>query len=360
MTRNRVVTALALVGLVGVGLTLLAAAHEPGDRPPEPAKPTASTDQQLVCLGTVDTEDKMIGIYPDNFPQPSQVTKVLVNEGDEVRKGQPLLELDTEMYTLKVAEAEAGVKAALADLAKAEALVAAHRVEMDYLDKTWKAKQAAVEAKRKELEANKQAAEITKNKNILDIEAATAALQEAELNLDAARIKWQGMKDQAPTYAVELANAGLTRARELKRQAEHALAQATCTAKAAGTIVRSFVSEGSQFGPTVSREPAFWFVKKGPPLVRAEVTQEFAGRIHQNQRATIVDESANRPEDPRWTGKVTRVGNQFLPKRHSSGSALDIFPVNDDRVLECIVSLDLDKGQAPPRFGQKVRIRLEP
>jgi len=57
---------------------------------------------------------------------------------------------------------------------------------------------------------------------------------------------------------------------------------------------------------------------------------------------------------------VTKVGDQFLPKRHSSGSALDIFPVNDDRVLECLVSIEAPPGLAPPRFGQKVRITIEP
>jgi len=39
MTRNRVVAALALLGLIGVGLTLLAAAGQPTGKPSDPAKP---------------------------------------------------------------------------------------------------------------------------------------------------------------------------------------------------------------------------------------------------------------------------------------------------------------------------------
>ena len=149
------------------------------------------------------------------------------------------------------------------------------------------------------------------------MEAAAAALREATLNLEAAEVKWKGLKDEVPNYLVELAQQGVERAQNLKAQAERVRAQTTCTAKADGKIIRSFVSEGSQFGP-MSREPAFWFVKKGPLLVRAEVTQEFAGRVAQGQAAVIQDESDDNQE---WTGKVTKVGDQFLPKRHSSGSA---------------------------------------
>ena len=151
MTRYRIVTALALVGLAGVGLTVLMAAREPRTRPGRRTPATAG-GKRLVCLGTVDTEDKMIGIYPDNFPQPSQVTKVLVREGDEVKKDQPLLELDTELLNLKVREADGRILAARADLAKAEATVRGHAVQVKALEKEWQGKQAALEAKQKELE----------------------------------------------------------------------------------------------------------------------------------------------------------------------------------------------------------------
>ncbi len=356
MTRNRVVAALALAGLVGLGLTLLAAAGQPGAKVPEQAKPApAATDRHLVCLGTVDTEDKLIGIYPDNFPQASQVTEVLVQEGDEVKKGQPLLKLDTEMYALKVSEADAGVKAAEADLAKARAMIRAHGDAIKVYDLELEAKQAELDARKEELEQARKSVK-DGSRNPVELLVPAANVKAAESNLVAARMKLETQKAEVPTYLEDLANAGVTRARELKRQAERALAQATCTAKADGKIIRSFVSEGSQFGP-MSREPAFWFVKKGPLLVRAEVNQEFAGRVSKGQSATITDESDNKQV---WKGRVTKVGDQFLHKRQSNGSALDIFPVNDDRVLECLVSLEPANGQPMPRFGQKVRISLEP
>jgi multidrug efflux pump subunit AcrA (membrane-fusion protein) len=356
MTRNRVVAAVALVGLVGVGLTLLAAAGQPTGKSTEPAKPTSTaTDRHLICLGYVDTEERMVGIYPDNFPQPSQVIKVLVKEGDEVREGQKLLELDVEMYALKVSEAEAGVKEANAKLAQAQAMIRAHGDQIKVLEKELEAKEAELEAKKTEL---KQAEEAVKNfnKSPVELEGPKANVKAADLTLIAARLKLDTARAEVPTYLVDQANAGVIRAKELKRQAERALAQATCTAKADGKVIRTFVSEGSSFGPT-TREPAFWFLKKGPLLIRAEVTQEFSGRVTKGQSATITDESDDKLV---WKGRVTKVGDQFLHKRQSNGSALDIFPVNDDRVLECIVLIDPAPGQSPPRFGQRVRISLEP
>lgn len=353
MTRNRVVTALALVGLLGLGVTVLVAARSPTDKAAEPPKAEAPL-KLLVCLGFVDTEDKMVGIFPDNYPQPSQVLKVLVREGQEVKKGDPLLELDRSMYDLKVAEAEAGIVEANAKLAQAQATIRAHRNTIDVLGQELLAREAELEAKRKVLEQAEKAV-ADGNKNQVELEVPRADVKAATLTLAAARMKWESAKAEVPSYWEDLANAGITRVKELKRQAERARDQVACTAKADGRIIRTFVAEGSSFGLN-TREPAFWFVKKGPLLVRAEVTQEFAGRVKKGQTATIEDETDDKQQ---WKGRVTKVGDQFLQKRHTSGSAVDIFPVNDERVLECLVSIDLEPGQAGPRFGQKVRVKID-
>ena len=354
MTRNRVVTVLAVVGLLGAGVTVLVAARSPTDKATEPPRASAPL-KKLVCLGFVDTEDKMIGIFPDNYPQPSQVLKVLVREGQEVKKGAPLLELDRSMFDLKVAEAEAGITAANAELAKAQATIRAHKNTIDVLEKELLAKEAELEAKKKVLEQTEKAVD-KGNKNPVELEVPKADVKAAELTLAAARLKWETAKAEVPNYWVDLANAGIKRAQELKHQAERARDQVACTAKADGRIIRTFVSEGSNFGPA-TRDPAFWFLKKGDLLVRAEVTQEFAGRVREGLTATIEDETDDKQQ---WKGRITKVGDQFLQKRHTSGSAVDIFPVNDERVLECLVSIEEEPGQAGPRFGQKVRIKIDP
>ena len=140
----------------------------------------------------------------------------------------------------------------------------------------------------------------------------------------------------------------------MKTEAEHARDQLACKAPADGKILRLFASEGMSFGPT-SREPAFWFLKKGPLLVRAEVTQEFARRIVKGQAATIQDESDS---SQAWSGRVTKLGDQFLPKRAGAGM-FDFMPTSDEPVLECQISIELNAGEPGPKFGQKVRVTLE-
>ena len=134
------------------------------------------------------------------------------------------------------------------------------------------------------------------------------------------------------------------------QQAQYALDQYTCKAPADGKILRSNVAEGHMFIPQ-NRDPAFWFLKKGPLIVRAEVSQEFAKRVIKGGFAKIEDEADS---SQTWTGRVFKVGDQFLPKRNT-GATVDLLTVSDERVLECLISIDLAKGASPPRYGRKVR-----
>jgi multidrug efflux pump subunit AcrA (membrane-fusion protein) len=352
MSRNRVLTFVVILGIAGLGLTVLMAAGDPAEKR-APATPQAAGGKTLVCLGAVDTEDKMIGIYPNNFPQPSQVIKVLKKEGEEVKAGEELLELDSDLAALRVTEADAGIESANAQLAQAEAAIRAHASGIKVAEKELLAKEAELDARKKELDDAK-AAVANGSKSKVELSVPEANVKAADLTLQAVQLKLDLTRTESPTYLRDLANANIKKYQELRKQAVSARDQIKCTAKSDGTIIRTFVSAGSSFGP-MTREPAFWFVKKGPLLVRAEVTQEFANRVSKGQSADIEDETDSKQ---RWSGTVTKVGEQFLPKRHANGGGLDIFPVNDDRVLECLISIDQSTNQPPPRFGQKVRVTI--
>ena len=351
--KKRIITLAAVVVLAGLCVTVLVAAREAGDKPHDsPGKP-GNGPKKLVCIGYVDVRDRVVAIYPDNFPQSAKVTEVLVKEGDKVKAKQPLLKFDNEMLVLKVQEAEAAMNSANADQEKANAMIKAHHSQVTVLEKELQAEEAKLDAKEKLLAEIKKAVK-DGQRNPVELEEPEAAVKAAKLTLIAARLKWDNAKAEEPTYLRRAAEASIRRAEVLKAQAEHARDQMVCKAPADGRIIRSFVSEGQLFGMQ-SREPAFWFLKDGPRIIRAEVTQEFANRVTEGQSAKIEDEADAKQF---WNGKVAKVPDQFLPKRQGNTGLVDLIPVNDDRVLECQVSIDLGPGETPPRYGQKVRVTL--
>jgi hypothetical protein len=352
MNGKRVATIAALLGLAGLAVTVLVAAREAGDRSSDsPGKVTAA--KKLVCLGNVETEEPIARILPDNFPQPAMVTKVLVKEGEEVRDKQNLLEFDVSGLKLKVDQAESAIKVARAKRKEAELAVKNHPAQVTEAENLWLAAKAKLEERQKQHTEMKRLFS-TGTKIQADLDAAESELQAAQYTLDASKAKLDGLKAADPSYLLEVADEGIKQLQNLKEQAQNALDQLSCRARGDGRIIRSFVHEGEVFG-LHTREPAFWFLKKGPLIVRAEVTQEFARRVTQGQTAKIVDES---DPDQSWRGKVVKVPDQFLPKRLGNTGLVDLMPVNDDRVLECQVSIELAPGETPPRYGQKVRVTL--
>jgi len=92
------------------------------------------------------------------------------------------------------------------------------------------------------------------------------------------------------------------------------------------------------------------FCPDSPRIIRAEVEQEFADGVAENQVAKIHDASSG---DLRWTGKVIRIGGWYTHRRSIIQEPLQF---NDVRTLECIIAVD-PKGP-PLRIGQRVRVML--
>ena len=74
-----------------------------------------------------------------------------------------------------------------------------------------------------------------------------------------------------------------------------------------------------------------------------------------NGAVAKIEDEADRSQS--WKGKVFKVVDQFLPKR-STGATVDLLTVSDERVLECLISIDVEKGESAPKYGQKVRVTL--
>ena len=384
MRSNRVITIAVLLGVVIVAVTFLGAAHMTGDDTSKSAKDNHKSGPAVksgsigvVVFGLIDVDDAddkgkgadgkgagLLSLYPETFPQPSKVIKVLVAERETVVKGQKLIELDPELAELKVkqaeaalAEAEASLQRANAAVKGAEEMLQAHQVLVQTTAKAVEGKAGELSAAKVTLEETKRKLDVLKAENDPEYRAAKKNYDAAEKALEAEKIKLDGMKAIVPTSKLDdakglvaAANAAISRQQAMLKEAQVGLRMMTLTAPIDGKIIRSTVAVGQTFGPQ-TRQPALLLLPNGKFIVRAEVDQEFASRVAVDQKAVIHDEGNSALK---WTGKVLRISDAFLPKRNT-GMGPEGLLMNDSRVLECIVSIE---GNDPIRIGQRVRVSI--
>ena len=339
------------VWLVGVLLASSAALtvwalHSRAEAPA--AAPAAHPDLHYAFLGYADLEQGVTPLYP---LEPGRVVKVLVHDGDKVKKDAPLFALDDEAAKDQVAEAEADLADAKLQVEQAGKLKAQHDAALD-------AQRQAVEGRKQEAAAARAKADEAQRLNrgeahAVSDEAARAADAQAKAAEAAAageEAKLHAIELEDPTVAVRRAENGVAAKEAQLRKAQLALRECTVGAPADGMVERVQISEGETLGPT-PRQPAVMFAADGPRVVRAEVEQEWAGHVGLNLTASVQDFSGS---GATWHGRITRVSDWYT---HRRSILMEPLQMNDVRTLECIVTLDPD--QPPLRIGQRVRVTLD-
>ncbi|MFQ6131752.1 MAG: efflux RND transporter periplasmic adaptor subunit [Armatimonadota bacterium] len=230
--------AIAIVTLLAIGLHVMAERQEAGGDPGESAQPgpsappaapgaelplvevaTAQTGEVAETLtlrsGTVEARDEV-----DLAAQASgTVDAVLVSEGDEVRKGQVLVKIESEALQAQVDQARASVKLAQARLSQAKHGTSLQTAEAD--TQIGRA-QSQLKAARAQLAQAQEAADLQSEATDVQIEQARAALTAAQAQLDEVRRgareqerkRAQLLVDQAKA-AYDLVNRGLPKRRRL-------------------------------------------------------------------------------------------------------------------------------------------------
>jgi|SRR5579872_5096767 len=290
--------------------------------------------------------------------QPGRVVKILAHDNDAVDKDAPLVQLDDTVANADVERAKAGVAAAevaLSNAKKQEQLLRdEHAAKVE-------GQKAIVAGKKAELEDAKNKRDKAKDlaqpsKAVIsqkDADLAEANVTARELALAAEEKALKTLESYDPQIASKVADAEaqLKDKQELLKKAAWALRECTIKAPAKGTVLRVMAAEGDVLGPN-PREPAVMFCPDGPRILRAEVEQEFAGRLFLNQSAVVRDDSTN---SPLMTGKVTRISDWFSHRRSMVQEPLQF---NDVRTVECIITLD-PNDKTPLRIGQRVRVTFE-
>jgi multidrug resistance efflux pump len=349
MTHIRRVHVYAMMGLIALvfsagGAVMLA--H--GPRAGAAADTLADRDAPLprvVCFGHVDAEEGIASLYP---LVAGRVTAVPVRENTEVKAGAELVRLDDEIAQLRVREAEADCDAAREQRAQADKLQDQHRLKLAQ-------QKAAIEAigqrlaGGREIMARKRELEKGQHVSPREVRAAEALVKELEAVQRAENNKLEELNLNDPDAAIRRAQAELDAKQSRLEQARRGVKECTLTAPADGLALRVLVRPGEVLGPQ-PRQPAVLFCPMGPRIVRAEIEQEYAGKVALGQVASVQDDTT---ASMTWRGKVVRISDWYT---HRRSVLQEPFQFNDVRTLECIVALD--KDQPNLRIGQRVRVVL--
>jgi HlyD family secretion protein len=307
--------------------------------------PTASR-AQVVCFGHVDVEYGVQSLYP---LQPGRVKEVLVHDAARVKSGKALLHLDDSQAKNVLREAEADLKAAVAQREQARLAREQHEAKGEQQDAAIKAARSRHSAA-KNILARKQQLRKANQLSAEEVQAASDQADEAKAGLDAELAKKTELDLAKPQLVLDRAEADVLAKEARRDQAQQAVDECTLRAPADGEVLRVLVGPGDVLGPQ-PKQPAILFCPKKPLLIRAEVSQEFAGRVHVGQPAWIQDDT---DATQTWKGKVVRVSRWYTHRRSIMQEPLQL---NDVRTLECIVAFD-DPDPPVIRIGQRMRITI--
>jgi multidrug resistance efflux pump len=306
-----------------------------------PAAPPA----RLVCYGHVDSRQGPLLLLP---ARAGRVTQVFVQERQAVSRDAPLVQLDDRQVKLQEQEAALALQAAQVQLTQARSGVKQYQAKQAQAE-------AALEAARSKVLAAQQALEhreeLVKTKLVSQVEAVVgrSQLDEARALVKVAQNGLLELKAADPELAVKLAQLQLNRSQAQLELARQEREEYLLRAPVAGLVLRVQAQEGDLVGPASPR-PAVWLEPAGAWIVRAEVSQEFAGLVQEGLGVQVEDEAG---AGLLARGSVAEVSDWFLPRRQLSALPTAI---NTGLVLECVIDLGEQDGQL--RLGQRVRVRI--
>lgn len=251
--------------------------------------------QNIASVISTNGKIEPVSNFEAHAPAPATVKRVLVNEGDHVKAGQLLLELDD-------ADARAQAAKALAQLRSAEAdqqAVKSGGTHEEVL--TTQADLSKAMAERDEAQRNLQA--ITKLQqngaaSPAEVEAAQNRVKKADTDVQLLQSKLSG---RYSTPEVEKAQANVVQARAAYQAAQDLLKNAIVRAPFEGTVYQLPVKQGSY---VPAGQLLVQVAKLETVQVRAFVDEPEIGRLAKGQKVEIRwDAIPGRV----WQGELTRV-----------------------------------------------------
>lgn len=292
--------------LVGAGATLAACSGGQQPSSADTTAPAAQSQYLAIARGRVDVQGGLARVVAQ---RDGVISAVGAQQGDEVKAGQVLAQLDPRAARIELDGATAQVEQARAQLAQLQVKLNEAKQRAPRIAEAAKAGAAsgdAAEAARNEV-ASLQA----------QVEGAKAALDGARQHVDATQLDVDARALRAPV---------------------------------AGRVVQ----RDAQIGQAVSAQSGaalFTILPDRPRIVRAEVDADDADKIKPGMSAQVLRETG---EGPAYAAKVLRVGEILGPST-----------LNDDplaraasREVECVLQLEPTGSALPLRIGQRVLVRF--
>lgn len=248
---------------------------------------TPKAEYAAIARGKTEVEGGLLDIVA---PENSIFSHINVKQGDEIKQGQVLAQLDSHTAALDLSQANAALAQAQAQQnMQAIRLPAAQR-----LASRWQ-KAAALGA------AQQQQAD--------DAAQAVAQIQ-AENAVASAEVQVEQQKVAAAAYTLK---------------------KLTLRAPQAGAIVKVWVQQGST--ATADQHIAFTILPNRPLIVRAEVNESFISHIKIDMKASLFPEGSSSSQP--IAAHVIQIGKLYETARLGNDPTLQ-----NGRVVACILALD--------------------
>ncbi|HKJ46537.1 MAG TPA: efflux RND transporter periplasmic adaptor subunit [Balneolales bacterium] len=241
--------------------------------------------------------DNHVSIFPEvNAP----VTRVLVNDGDKVKKNEPLVRLRNLDYRKQLDQAKAQYNMAQARVQQAQASLS--QIESQY-------KRTKILGEQKMVSAQ-------------EVENQKAQLESAKANF-------------------QMAKAQEAQAKANMQQAELNLSYTIVRAPVSGYVGRRNAEVGMQVTPSTR---LFDIGNIDKVKVRVKLTEQMVNAIKVGQRVNIITDDTK--SDKTVTAKVSRISPFLDPVSHTTQAEIDI--INKDEYLKpgMFVSVDVFYGES--------------
>lgn len=296
---------------------------------------------QLVLYGNVDLRQVSLA-----FNGNDRIARLEVQEGDRVKAGQVLGELDTRALQLQAAQAEAQIAGQAQALQRLKAGSRPEEVAQSRAQVA--AAQADAELARQQLERLQGIRQTTAGRAVSqqDLDAAQARRKVAEAQLDNARKAQQLVVAGPRKEDIAQAQAQLDVATAALAVLRHQLQEARLIAPIDAVVRARLLEPGDMASP---QRPVFTLAITDPKWVRAYVAESDLGRVRPGMAATLSTDS--HPGEP-LAGKVGYISSvaEFTPK------TVQTEQLRSSLVYEIRVLAD-DPGDRL-RLGMPVTVRL--